>query len=96
MSDTQEHPSSGSARDGKELLHIPLPPPPTPKQDEPELWRTLMEGLLPEHQMPQSWQELGGQSDCFSSDDDAILLLGESLHDLESVSDNSSTEDKCY
>ena len=61
-----------------------------------QLWRTLMEGLLPEHHMPQSRQELGGQSDGFSSDDDAILLLGQSLHDLESVSDNSSTEDECY
>ena len=103
VSDTQEHPSRCSARDGKELLHIPLPPPPTPRQDEPELWPAPRDEcgqigalLLPEHQTPQSLQELGGQSDGFSSDDDAIQLLGESLHDLESVSDNLSTEDECY
>ena len=112
MNRTRQYPMRGSARDGSPLLHVPLPPPPTLRQDE--LWDelqdecgqtcalnqmpTAMEEVLPntyaERQTPQSWQELDGQSDGFSSDDDAMLLLGESLHDLESASDGSSTEDE--
>ena len=55
------------------------------------------QGLLPkicaEHRVPPSGQGLGDESDGFSCDDDAILLLGESLYDLESVSNDSDLDD---
>ena len=57
----------------------------------------VMQGLLPkicaEHQVPQSRQGLGDQSDCFSCDNNTILLLGESLNGLESVSNDSDRDD---
>ena len=55
------------------------------------------QGLLPkicaEHRVPQSGQGLGDQSDGLSCDDNAILLLGESLNELESVSNDSDLDD---
>ena len=55
------------------------------------------QGLLPkicaEHGVPQSGQGLGDRSDGFSCDDNAILLLGESLNDLKSVSNDSDRDD---
>ena len=94
---------------GSALVPTPLPPPPSPRHDELQneprtecrQARTLhwmpaaTQGLLPKicDRAPQSEQELDSQSDGFSSDDAAILLLGESLDNLESVSTDSDLDE---
>ena len=56
----------------------------------------LLPKICAEHRVPQSGQGLDDQSDGFSCDNDAILLLGESLNDLESVSNDSDLDDLDY